>query len=315
MKIRRSQALAIIALVVVVLVALAMLMHVFPFNTGNGSPAHTPTSPPGTSTNPSTTTPSYVRLSSLNGTIVCLNGEEITREQWMRMRDYNAGDPSVKPYIDWLRKALAPNPGDALNVPWYPRYRYWWFNDRMGWSMPLPSKNSVIRVGLVKLPFGAGLVVTAYPSKDGITIVVHGTIINKTEWRELVARAFAGSYFNYRYDDNPNITVEWVLWRIMLVGHGSKLMVDGSEIPVKRVVVLLEMPAYYLTFDQYHVNQYSTYLEGFYWDIIGHPALALAIHLAYSNNTDTIRLYSNLVKDLTWRVVLTDAEPSWEKNG
>lgn len=33
---------------------------------------------------------------------------------------------------------------------------------------------------MVKLPFGAGLIVTAYQAGDHIDIVVHGTIINET---------------------------------------------------------------------------------------------------------------------------------------
>jgi len=42
------------------------------------------------------------------------------------MRNYNASSPAVRPYIDWLREALAPNPRDALSVP---SYGYYWFSD------------------------------------------------------------------------------------------------------------------------------------------------------------------------------------------
>ena len=41
-----------------------------------------------------------------------------------------------------------------------------------------PKDGTIVRIGHIKPPFGAGLVVTAYPSKDELTIVVHGTIIN-----------------------------------------------------------------------------------------------------------------------------------------
>ncbi len=260
---KKSRVVAVVAVVVVVLVVLAMLMHVPPF-TGNGSPVSTPSTPSGTSTgtspSTSTTAPGYVKLDSLNGTIVSLNGEEITEQLWSKMRDYNAGDPAVKPYIDWLRKALAPEPHDALNVPWYPRYRYYWFNDRHGWSVPLPYEDSITRIGLVKLPFGVGLVVTAYHASDGLTIIVHGTVINETEWRELLSRTvafapypsppiygweswgvMAGDFYN---NPKARYITNWVLWRISLEGHGSYLDTGKVKAPIKKVVVLIEMPVH-----------------------------------------------------------------------
>ncbi len=41
---------------------------------------------------------------------------------------------------------------------------------------------------MVKLPFEAGLIVATYQAGNHIDIVVHGTIINETEWREAVIR-------------------------------------------------------------------------------------------------------------------------------
>ena len=305
---KKRQAAAVIAVVVVALVAVALFMHVFPFNTspGSGGPNPSTTSPSNTGTS---ATPSYPRLESLNGTIVSLDGDEITRELWSKMRDYNASDPVVKPYIDWLRNALATDPHKALNVPWYPRYRYWWFNDRYGWNVPAPDTNSVVRVGVVKLPFGAGLIVTAYRTGNGITVVVHGTIINQTGWKELLSRV--GAFMGGLKEDAETVKVEWVLWRIMVEGGKTYLAVNDEKIPVKNVIVLLEMPAYTInetiidTDDHIHRPWYWVEEESAYWDVVGHPALALALHLATPPKAPLISLYTEMTRWITRSTVLT----------
>lgn len=295
-------------------------------------------------------------LTTLNGTIVSLDGEEITEQLWSRMRDYDANDPAIVKYIEWLREALSPEPHDALNVPWYPPYKYYWFNSGIYYRvrladvvwgqrtgneiptirqtendtvlctgyldesdpnhyklgpraclMPLhPRLTKVVRIGFIKLGFGAGLIVTAYQSGDSITIVVHGTIVNETEWKELLARVYASS-FSYYTEKNLNVSTKWILWRILLKGEGSELKTGNTSIPVRQVIVLLEMPAYYFTYTYKNNSSsaYYKYLEGFYWDVVGHPALSLAIHLAYPENADPVELYSRMVETLTWNVVLT----------
>ena len=243
-------------------------------------------------------------LPSLNGTVVSLGGEEITRELWWQMRDFNAGDPAVKPYVEWLRAALAPRPDGALKVPDYPEYGYRWFDDRYEWSVPMPSEDNPIRLGVVELPFGAGLIVSAYQVGGGITIVVHGTIINETGWRELLARTYAVG--PYRGDGFKNVTwMEWVLWRISLRSDGSYLEANDTRVAIRNIVVLLEMPIYYLYYDPYADRSYHGWLEPYYWDVIAHPALALAIHLASPSNPDIIELYRTITYSLTRRVVLT----------
>ncbi len=303
---KKRQAATVISIIVVVLVALALVMHISPFNTSTGSGGFTPSTAPSNAGASTTATPSYPVLTSLDGTIVCLGGDEITSQLWMKMRDYSASDPSVKPYVEWLRNALAPKPHDALTVPWYPRYHYWWFNDRYGWSVPRPGEDSLVRMGVVELPFGAGLVVTAYQTGDGLTIVVHGTIINETGWRELLSRV--GAFIGGVEGEVGNASVEWVLWRAELGGEGSYLDVNGVRLPVKQVIVLLEMPAYTINkkrtaWDREFSPYYWQEAEWAYWDVVGHPALALAIHLAYPPNSKPP--YSDLTKRLTWSVVLT----------
>ena len=186
-----------------------------------------------------------------------------------------------------------------------------------------PLNNSVVRLGVVKLPFGVGLIVTAYQTGNGITIVVHGTIINETGWRELLART--SLFFSGAGPVGPgwsNITgvseTGWVLWRIMLEPRdGAYLAVNGTRIPIRSVIILLEMPVYrvnvtYFTGRYRTITFYWYELEQMYWDVVAHPALALAIHLANPPDTDIESLYRSTVLSLTRRVVLTGVEhPGW----
>ncbi len=327
----------VVGLVVAVLVFLALFMRVAPYigSTGGG---HSGSPYSYTGAPPSGSSPTGLpRLHSLDGRLYCMDAGWMTNDVWARMRDYNASDPAVKPYIEWLRNALAPDPGKALNVPWYPRYRYWWFNDRRGWKVPVPDTDSLVRIGLVRLPFGAGLVVTAYQSRDGLTIVVHGTIINETGWRELLTRTIAfaeypsptlfgwgtwyGSHKYYYvgdYSPVPGVNVKvryvnyWVLWRAMLEGRGSYLDIGNATVPIKRVVVLIEMPVHVEIASYNGETKYlwTALAEPVYWSVIGEPALALGIRLAYPPTTDTWKLYKTLTVSLTKAVVTTDTHHS-----
>ena len=147
-----------------------------------------------------------------------------------------------------------------MSVPWYPSYRYWWFNDRYGWSVPRPGEDGLVRMGVVKLPFGAGLIVTAYQDSDGLVVVVHGTIINETEWRELLSRV--GAFIGGVGGKAGNAFVEWVLWRATLSGEGSYLSAGDTKLPVKHVIVLLEMPAYTIN------EKYWQEAEWAYWVVL-----------------------------------------------
>ena len=299
------------------------------------------------------------RLQSLDGSLVCLGCDEITRELWSRMTEFSASDPRIEPYVEWLRKAMAPEPRGALNVS----RDYWWFDDghytsvdadkavrwigvgaipyekcwgdgcALCWGDPSynyyvngtllfstylsdrcmipPPRDSVVRVGLVKLPFGAGLVVSVYQTGKVLTVVVHGTIVNETEWRELLARLFP---FSWDSDVVGVHSVGWVLWRALITPRDTRLLVNGSAIPVRNVVVLLEMPVYTLSFTvgSYIADARWLWVEPVYWDVVAHPALALATRLAAPPNTDIRSLYEEMAIDLTRRIVLTGVRhPGW----
>ncbi|OWJ54727.1 hypothetical protein [Pyrodictium delaneyi] len=315
--------------VVAVLVVLAVLLAWDRPRAGGGA-VPTPTiSPPsaGTDAVTATGTPSSgvatVRLEGLDGALHALDGETLTRELWAKMRDYNAGDPAIAPYIEWLRKALAPDPSEALNVPWYPRYYYWWFNDREDWNAEPPSNDTIVRVGLIKLPFGAGLIVTAYQAGNHIDIVVHGTIINKTEWKTLLARSlmFHGvaplAMVDYYGPDDfytdvtygfGDFRTDWALWRIRLDAH-SRLAVGNTTLPVGNVYVLLEMPAYFYKPQDYQLR-YLWGPEALYWEVVGYPAMSLALRLSSPPTATSWGLYTK-VREITISVVTTATQHCW----
>jgi hypothetical protein len=301
---RKGRVLAVIA----VLVALALPLALSRPWAGGGVPPTPTLVPPGagavTATGAQSTSVAGVRLESLDGALQALDGDVLTRELWSRMRDYNAGDPAIKPYIEWLRNALAPEPHEALNVPWYPRYRYWWFNDRYGWGAEAPGYDAVVRVGVVRLPFGAGLIVTAYQAGNHVDIVVHGTIINETEWMTAVARSFIcfeaipwhsidRELRNFFHWYRP--TGGWVLWRVLLPSLGTYLEVGGVKVRVGTVYVLLEMPAYYSIIDGKPVlDVYFERIEWVYWTVVGEPAFALAYRLALPPDYYADKLYTGI---------------------
>ena len=94
--------------------------------------------------------------------------------------------------------------------------------------------------------------------------------------------------------------------------NGVYLAVNGTRIPIRNVVVLLEMPVYWIDIT-YFTGRYRTIkgiywsdVEQMYWDVVAHPALALAIHLASPPDVNIQGLYREMVKKLTIKVVLTD---------
>ena len=244
-----------------------------------------------------------VYLSSLNGTVDCFEGKLFTRLVWLRMRDYNASNPAIQPYIAWLREALSPRPVKALNVPWYPRYRYWWINDGYGWSAEIPPNNTVVRIGVVKLAYGTGIILTAYQVGDHIDVVIHGTIINPAEWRKTLPVIHALDLTTYSFR-NATLRVEWVLWRIHWHNiYAASLITPHGRIPIRNIYALIEMPAYYLKVG--NTWWYWAKVEYTLWDILGEPVLALAYHLLMVQNENHWDKYTTTIT-LTHKVVETN---------
>jgi hypothetical protein len=271
-------------------------------------------------------------LASLNGTVYSLHGEEITRELWARMRDYNTTDPRIAAYIDWLRKTLSSDPSKALlpNPVGYKKSEYgggWVYDenrtyyfwvDEYGWRAT-PPQDGIVRIGVVRLGFGAGLIVTAYPSGGSVDIVVHGTVLDPDEYVEVVHRVMLGRPELYGMEDRmQDYRYYYVLYRIRLPGHGSTIQVEGQTLRVGNVYVLLEMPAIVVDHPGKH-PVYEFEYEYADWMILGRPALGLAINLAYSPGTDPLKLYQELVVTLTenlnsygdyyidWRIIGSDS--------
>ncbi len=314
------KALAVLAVVVVVFVALAMFMHaipVIPFNSNGSSTSTTPHTIQTNTNTPPTTTPIYVRLKSLNGTIECLGRNTITRVLWSRMKDFNASDSTVNVYVAWVEHALTEKPIYALTADPTPKvefksgvgrviddlgYEYWWV-DTPNWKAEAPSMDGMVRVGIIKLGFGTGIIVTAYQVGDHIDVVVHGTVLNATEYRETAMfRALATDHNLYNTYTKFFPKPSTVLYRILIPGHGSYLRVDNVTLPIKNVYVLIEIPVAINPPDQGNRIELPT-PEYVGWMIIGRPALGLAIHLAYPPTANPLTLYKQLIVPLTLNVV------------
>jgi len=207
------------------------------------------------------------------GRVVCFRGDKLTSVLWSKLKAYSASNPVVENYVDWLRAVLSSNPERALNASGISKY--WVFDSSEFKPLELPLNTSV-RIGLVKLPFGAGLIVSAFEAGDSITVVVHATIINATEWADLLllTGVFLGK------PSNGSVSVEWALWRVGVNASGrSYVEVGGRKLAIKHIAVLFEMPAYYFG-DEEGGGDYWWQAESAYWSLVGHSALALALHLA-----------------------------------
>ena len=254
-------------------------------------------------------------LYTLNGTIRSIHGDQLTREFWVKMKEYNTSDPRIHPYIQWLRWAFD-DPSKALNVRWYPRYHYWWFNNRYGWD-GFPN-TTLARIGRIQLPYGATLIVTALPDQNGVDVVVHGTLTDPTSVLNLTAQsliymtsnAIPPDFFHktYNYARLRGVQTDWVLWRIEIDGHGSSLVVDGADHPIRKVYLLLEMPVYVAeentTENGWNTKYYLWEPEYLYWVLLGYPAFGLAFNLAYPPNYDVWSIYRNDVNDLIHEVFI-----------
>jgi len=243
------------------------------------------------------------------------------------MSMYNLSDAEVQSYARWLSEALSPKP--RLQVLGVSRV----FDDSDNWFFPSPS--DPVAVGLIRLPFGAAIVLSLYRCGDGVAAVVHGTVVDVDGWMDLLARiavAGLGPYYSALLHYEPtqllpevvsvwyseplkSARAEWVLWRIKLEGAGGVLPFNGSRLPVKAVAVLLEVPAYFYNYTWETRNGsvveevYWWQAEAVYWSLVGHPALSLAIRLSAPPGSDAVELYRSLVAELTRRAVLTGVRP------
>lgn len=224
---------------------------------------------------------------TLNGTLYALDGETLAEQLWSKMAEYRAGDDRVGRYVTWLREVISGVPLEYSSV--FDNYEW------SRWGFTPPEYSGLVRIGRVELPFGVGLIVTAYTAGSGASVVVHATITNMEEWLELLARLRPYP----PHPDEVNMTQEWVLWRIRLPSGATYIVQDdGTVVRVNEVAVLLEMPVYtyyYLVdrpYGQEVLEHYQLLKEYVYWTLV-HPAFATAIRIASPP-------YENLWELYTW---------------
>jgi len=298
-------------------------------------------------------------ITTLNGTLHIMDGDNVTRGLWVHMEDFSASDPAIQPYLKWLTSMLSNKWSFSYtevekSTQWTKWFHdnatgldYYVFDAAFRASPILYREPRLARVGVVKLPFGGALVVTALLCDDGAHIVIHGTIVNATAWRELLVRWETMNAGLQVYNpmiipvdaNETNIhkmwyiketvglltysleklvgetgtwprtigTFElynltgWAYWRIGIGTGDTYILSADGVIPIRKVVVLLEMPVV--------ANQrtLATMInEMLFWSFVGHPAFALAFRFAYPPGADPVWLYRNIVLDFTRTVVLTD---------
>ena len=262
------------------------------------------------------------------GEIVSVQGDRITSQLWSGMKILDAGDGSIKWYLGWLRGALG-LPGRDLEG----RHGYLGVFDSRGFRAEIPGEQGMVKVGVIMLPFGGALIVTAYSSGGRIFFAVHGLILDYKRWETLLSRvAFAmgwpypgggrgfGSEDNYPLvtggvnevyngflsSNMSTVRVGWVLWRINLTGESYVLSRDGLH-AVDTVYVLLEMPVYRVPQAPPGSHGWVEWwqAEAVYWSVIGYPALSLAVNLAVNGWRGPLGLYASVPPVITRNVVLT----------
>ena len=208
---------------------------------------------------------------------------------WNNLTLANTSNSTLAKYVEWLQGALSPG-NDSL------------YNFTFGSvSVPLPQAGVPVRYGAFNLPFGAQVVVFAYPSQSGLVFVLDGRVANQTAWLEALARVevdvempdgaysdtLMGSQYTI-YDDlyylrtynYAPVYTSYTLWRVQL-DTGEYAVYKGQQVPVT-VVVLLEEPIYTYNTTQVNLSTFWSAADLAYWDVVGAPTLALAVNIEYA---------------------------------
>jgi len=179
-------------------------------------PSYTYTPPP---------QPDFSNIGTLNGTVTALGGDLINEVLWSRMVEFNASDPRVNGYVKWLLGILGAGslPFNYTDVIINRRYTHGYRDNTTNTTYyvfdapyrytPLPSDPVVVRTGVIRLPFGGGLIVSGLLTREGAYVVIHGTILNATEYREGVLRLLsfdtATRYYNPFIQPSYNNETAW----------------------------------------------------------------------------------------------------------
>ena len=299
----------------VVVVLLAVLAYYFGPRgpSGGASPAATTATPITTSAGSPAASPSAMQLAEevIEGSNLTLSyGAGYTPVDmssfWSNLTLANSSSPTISKYIEWLQGALSPG-NDSL------------YNFTYGSvSVQPPQAGVPVRYGAFDLPFGAQVVVLAYPSQSGLVVVLDGRIVNQTAWLQALARVevdvempdgaysgvLAGSpytiydyLYNLRTYNYAPLYTSYTLWRVEL-DTGEYAIYNGQQVPVT-VVVLLEEPIYTYNTTQVNMGSFWSAADLAFWDIVGAPTFALAVNIEYAGDPMPQVLY-DAVPTILW---------------
>ncbi|MCE4614235.1 MAG: hypothetical protein F7B60_01710 [Desulfurococcales archaeon] len=287
---------AIYALIIIGIVLISSLYIIGAFLNISSEYHHIPTS------TPIARSPAII-LSPLNGRINSLDGDQMTNNLWAKMKDFNSSDPSIKSYIKWIRWVML-TPGTALATKPYHIQQClyytsgYWHNPTYKKSPEPPTLNQTVRLGVIRLPYGIGVIVTAYRYGDHINIVLHGTIVNSTAWENTIAMILTYWYSQLEGANeiardlalNYRPTSKWVMWRMAFTSYNTSIETKGDRLQIHNIYVFLEMPAYFKN-TNYTTSNYFYHIEEVYWDLM-EPIFALAYHFIIPETITPQEYYS-----------------------
>ena len=247
---------------------------------------------------PNTTAPSYLQLAedvieTGNLTLASeLGGRPADMSSFFRnLTLASSSSPELARYLEWLDGALSQGE-DSL-------YRFTFGSA----GVQPPAPGLPVRYGIFDLPFGAQVVVLAYPSSSGLVFVLDGRIANQSAWLEALAKVATAveapgifeyspaidwldveapfyTYLNESFREwRAPVYTSYALWRVEL--QGEVAVYGGYWVPVT-VVVLLEEPVYTYNSTQVNMGTFWSAADLAFWDIVGAPTLALAVNIEYA---------------------------------
>ena len=170
----------------------------------------------------------------------------------------------------------------------------------------------------VNLPFGAQVVVFAYPSQSGLVVVLDGRIANQMAWLQALARVkvvvelldngISASSLGPR---TPSTTTSPTCTRTgaprfkpptrsggFSSTSGEYVIYEGQQAPVT-VVVLLEEPIYTYDSTQVNLGNFWSAADLAFWDVVGAATFALAVNTGYAGDPMPQVLY-DAVLTILW---------------
>lgn len=244
-----------------------------------------------------------------NGTLV---GSPLAQQVWEHTVPLPCSDPAVRAYLGWLGELAGQDQSlfsgnysrmveDALGPGALGAYRFY-----IGSATPLGAQPNLsecyVRVGVVELPYGVDVVITAVYSVGRVDFYVHEFVANWTQFLAMmfmVSGRISGDTSPFAYFDYLNVTTRysgwlatepvalWSAWELQLQADPDYYVeYRGAEVPLGTVSVIIEMPKYGWLMLEPNVSPTFGYMYGIEyaeWDL-AEPAIAVAADLAYPAN-------------------------------